>query len=208
MNKVCKNSKAFTLIELLVVISIIALLIAILFPALQGAREASRKIACMNKQKQIGLGFSMYLSTFNEWIPCKYYGSGNDNYWIQNLVNREITGDYGLAEDGSKLWVCPSDNDPHTMPTASLYGYLGKTSYGCNVAFKTDANGFKKIGEVLDPLSERIAFVEAMYSEWNSYLTSRMAQANHMETINILYIDFHVENTRSIPTSSNTTLWQ
>ena len=208
MSKMNRHSKAFTLIELLVVISIIALLISILLPALHGAREASRKIKCMNNQKQIGLGFSMYLSTFNEYIPCKYYGSGNDNYWMQNLVNREITGDYGLDEDGNRLWRCPSDNNPHTMPSPALYGYLGKTSYGCSASFKTEANGFKRIGDVLNPLSDRIAFVEALYSEWNPYLSSRLATANHKSTINILYIDSHVENTRSIPSTGDTSLWQ
>ena len=58
----CRSFRAFTLIELLVVIAIIAVLIALLLPAVQAAREASRRIQCVNNLKQLGLAMHNYES--------------------------------------------------------------------------------------------------------------------------------------------------
>ena len=65
--------KAFTLIELLVVISIIALLVAILLPALRMAREAAQSAVCLSNMRQIGLAQPIYAQENNAWLPV---GSG------------------------------------------------------------------------------------------------------------------------------------
>ena len=63
------HSTGFTLIELLVVISIVALLIAILLPALGQARKAAYTSKCMSNLKQISIGFVMYMTDFQDYMP-------------------------------------------------------------------------------------------------------------------------------------------
>ncbi len=63
------KQRLFTLIELLVVICIIAILAAILLPALNKARDKGKDIICRNRQKQLGSGVMLYTNDFQQWLP-------------------------------------------------------------------------------------------------------------------------------------------
>jgi prepilin-type N-terminal cleavage/methylation domain-containing protein len=99
-----KWAEAFTLIELLVVIAVIALLMAILLPALRRAREQSLKVVCSNNLKQIGLGLHIYGGENDGRLPVNVGGN-----WCWDLGNS--TADFIMKATGKNkdIFYCPAD---------------------------------------------------------------------------------------------------
>ena len=134
------RTSGFTLIELLVVISVIALLIAILLPALRAARDSARAVACMSNQRQLGISFGVYLNDNDGEFP-PYYNSqiSDDRYfqiwWPARMVKEtalqtpEIFSDPAFTThdfpDFGDIDVQGPASSFHTRLAWSHYGYNG-----------------------------------------------------------------------------------
>jgi prepilin-type N-terminal cleavage/methylation domain-containing protein/prepilin-type processing-associated H-X9-DG protein len=104
-----KKTKGFTLIELLVVISIIALLLSILMPGLQKAKEAARRVVCSSNMKQLATGNFSYAAENDDRVVLAM--SSNDEMWLTTIL--------AYCEDPD-IKMCPSAKK---APTSDVGGF-------------------------------------------------------------------------------------
>ncbi len=106
------KEQKFTLIELLVVIAIIAILAAMLLPALNSAREAARKTYCINTLKQTGTFTHMYRNDNDDFVAPHY---GRFTYELGVLYNNARVDTAATPRLFDKFWFCPSNARPNAQ---------------------------------------------------------------------------------------------
>lgn len=184
------NSKnrlgGFTLIELVVVLAVIGILVALLMPAVQTARESARKVRCQSRLKQLALGLHNYheqhgalppgslkigtaYRPFSGWGWCAMALSQIDQSALYNQINFEtnnlVGANLNVAETVLPFSFCPSDSSPQTILVQDDFGGTARIAAGNYLGVESMLKEVEstRFGQVTDGLSNTFMLSESRY---------------------------------------------
>ena len=184
------KSKAFTLIELLVVIAIIAILAAMLLPALGRAKQCAWSTACLSNVKQIGIASRMYADDNADALPRSAHQGAS---WVATL--QPYCG-------GTNLWRCPRDTQMTRRYSFALNDYLPPPPSGSSEPDCSKTTQVPKptdtfwLGECDDKYvnNDHFHFSPANDGEYTPpTFAAQIATARHLSGANYLFVDGHAQ---------------
>ena len=167
-SRMTRRQRGFTLIELLVVIAIIAILAALLLPALSRAKGKALQISCLSNLKQLQLCWQMYADDSNGVLPLNPKNSGG-NAWIQGDVSKPLEAtNVALLQSGllfpynknTDIYRCPADNLPDKRSTPAILFRIRSYAMNCYMSGEDvgsnhyTLNGYHvnfKLGDITKP---------------------------------------------------------
>ena len=184
----------FTLIELLVVIAIIAILAAMLMPALNKARETARRSSCLSQLKTMAQATALYADNYKDHIPpgLRYNSWAASNFWWSILVQTIKPGvpgkNYNTVMNGNyKIFVCPTEGIP-TGANSPLFQY---THYGINYRFMHYSAPVRKLSSVRKPTAVVMQMDTNQKTTYVVKSDSQISQRHGTNRTNSSYLDGH-----------------
>lgn len=209
----------FTLIELLVVIAIIAILAAMLLPALARAKEGAKATACLGNTKQLQICVSMYSGDFADWFPINDVAgtSSTNTSWVTNNVqlygstySNDISGATLFPYNTSlNVYVCPSEMGHVTGLRGTQVPHNRSYSISVGISCEEFTNGtthltlYRKTAQIPAPSPTSVFVEEASSSIDNGAIGIRdtnslgtvwnMPASRHGDTCSLSFVDGHCE---------------